>query len=26
VEKANKSLSFSPNEIECGNWWTWVTE
>lgn len=26
VEKANKTLSFSPNEIECGNWWTWVTE
>ncbi len=22
----NKTLSFSPNEIECGNWWTWVTE
>ena len=26
VEKANKTLSFSPNEIQCGNWWTWVTE
>jgi len=26
VEKANKTLSFSPTEIECGNWWTWVTE
>jgi hypothetical protein len=26
VEKANKTLSFSPSEIECGNWWTWVTE
>jgi hypothetical protein len=26
VEKSNKTLSFSPNEIECGNWWTWVTE
>jgi len=26
VEKADKTLSFSPNEIECGNWWTWVTE
>jgi len=26
VEKAGKTLSFSPSEIECGNWWTWVTE
>jgi hypothetical protein len=26
VEKASRTLSFSPNEIECGNWWTWVTE
>ena len=26
VEKSDKTLSFSPNEIECGNWWTWVTE
>lgn len=26
VEKANRTLSFSPSEIECGNWWTWVTE
>jgi len=26
VEKADKTLSFSPSEIECGNWWTWVTE
>lgn len=26
VEKSNKTLSFSPNDIECGNWWTWVTE
>jgi hypothetical protein len=26
VEKSNKTLSFSPSEIECGNWWTWVTE
>jgi len=26
VEKANKTLSFSPNEIACGNWWTWLTE
>jgi hypothetical protein len=26
VQKSDKTLSFSPNEIECGNWWTWVTE
>jgi len=26
VEKSDKTLSFSPSEIECGNWWTWVTE
>jgi hypothetical protein len=26
VEKANKTLSFSPDEIQCGNWWTWITE
>ena len=26
VEKANKTLSFSPSEIQCGNWWTWVAE
>ncbi len=26
VEKANRTLSFSPSEIECGNWWTRVTE
>ena len=26
VEKSNKTLSFSPSEIACGNWWTWVTE
>ena len=26
VEKSNRTLSFSPNEIQCGNWWTWVTE
>ncbi len=26
VEKANKTLSFSPSEIECGNWWSWVME
>ena len=26
VQKSDKTLSFSPNEIECGNWWIWVTE
>jgi hypothetical protein len=26
VQKSDKTLSFSPSEIECGNWWMWVTE
>jgi hypothetical protein len=26
VQKSDQTLSFSPNEIECGNWWTWLTE
>lgn len=26
VERSDKTLSPSPNEIECGNWWTWLTE
>ncbi|HLW88358.1 MAG TPA: hypothetical protein VKR57_07670 [Terriglobales bacterium] len=26
VQKSDKTLSFSPSEIECGNWWTWITE
>jgi hypothetical protein len=26
VQKSDRTLSFSPNEIECGNWWTWITE
>ena len=26
VEKSNRTLSFSPNEIQCGNWWAWITE
>ncbi|MBZ5570321.1 MAG: hypothetical protein LAO09_00400 [Acidobacteriia bacterium] len=26
VQKSDKTLSFSPSEIECGNWWTRVTE
>lgn len=24
--KADKTLSFSPNEIQCGNWLGWLTE
>jgi hypothetical protein len=26
VDKSDKSLHFSPNEIDCGNWWGWLTE
>ena len=26
VQKSDHTLSFPPEEIECGNWWTWVTE
>lgn len=26
VDKGDKTLHFSPNEIECGNWWGWLTE
>jgi hypothetical protein len=26
VQKSDKTLSFSPTEIECGNWWGWVSE
>lgn len=26
VDKADKTLHFSPNEIDCGNWWGWLTE
>lgn len=26
VQKQDKTLSFSPNEIQCGNWWAWFTE
>jgi hypothetical protein len=26
VQKSDKTLSFSPTEIECGNWWGWLTE
>ncbi len=26
VEKSDKTVHFSPSEIECGNWWGWLTE
>jgi hypothetical protein len=26
VQKSDRTLSFSPNEIECGNWMSWITE
>jgi len=26
VDKSDKTLHFSPNDIECGNWWGWMTE
>jgi len=26
VDKADKTLHFSPNDIECGNWFGWLTE
>lgn len=26
VEKSDKTLSFSPNEIDCGNWYGWLLE
>ena len=26
VSKSDKTLSFSPTEIQCGNWWGWLTE
>jgi len=26
VDKSDKTLHFSPNEIDCGNWWGWVSE
>ena len=26
VDKSDKTLHFSPDEIDCGNWWGWVTE
>ncbi|MBV9181656.1 MAG: hypothetical protein JO356_10110 [Acidobacteria bacterium] len=26
VDKGDKTLDFSPNEVDCGNWWGWLTE
>jgi hypothetical protein len=26
VDKHDHTLSFSPDEIQCGNWWGWLTE
>jgi len=26
VDKSDQSLHFSPNQIECGNWFGWLTE
>jgi hypothetical protein len=26
VQKSDRTLSFSPSEIECGNWLSWLTE
>ncbi len=26
VQKSDRTLSFSPSEIECGNWMSWITE
>ena len=26
VQKSDHTFSFPPSEIECGNWWAWVTE
>ena len=26
VDKSDKTLHFSPSEIDCGNWWGWLTE
>lgn len=26
VDKSDKTLSFSPNDIDCGNWFGWLTE
>ena len=26
VDKSDKTLHFSPDQIDCGNWWGWVSE
>jgi hypothetical protein len=26
VDKSDKTLHFSPDEIDCGNWWGWLSE
>lgn len=26
VDKKDKTLSFPPSEIQCGNWWGWMSE
>jgi len=26
VQKSDKTMSFSPSEIQCGNWFAWLTE
>lgn len=26
VEKSDKTVHFSPSDIDCGNWWGWVSE
>ena len=26
IDKADKTVHFSPNEIDCGNWYGWLTE
>ena len=26
VDKSDKTLHFTPNDIDCGNWWGWLTE
>ena len=26
ADKSDKTLHFSPNEVDCGNWWGWLTE
>jgi hypothetical protein len=26
VDKSDKSVHFSPSEIDCGNWWGWFSE